>query len=66
MAGMKELSELPEFSALKAAHAALLPLTPEGRRKVIEALHTLLKVSAGRPPATGGKGPGPRKARSRR
>ena len=38
----------PEFKALDAAYRAMKPLDPEGRRKVVEALHTLLKISPGR------------------
>jgi hypothetical protein len=45
---MKTLSDLPEFRALEAVVRALAPLEPEGRRKVIEAVHALLPVSAGK------------------
>lgn len=44
MAGLKAL---PEFKALEAVAAALAPLNPEGRRKVIEAVHALMEISAG-------------------
>ena len=37
-----------EFKALQSVHAALTPLTPESRRKVIEAVHTLIEVSVGK------------------
>jgi hypothetical protein len=45
---MERLAKLPEFQALSQAYAALQPLDPEGRRKVVEALHALLEISAGR------------------
>lgn len=44
---VRRLSRDPAFAALRAVYAALLPLDPEGRRKVIEAVHALLKVSPG-------------------
>lgn len=44
---LERLAKMPEFKALAGAYAALQPLTPEGRRKVIEALHALLEVSPG-------------------
>ena len=44
---MADLRSMPEFKALQTAYAALLPLKPEGRRKVIEAIHSLLEISAG-------------------
>jgi hypothetical protein len=37
-----------EFRALEATLKALLPLDPEGRRKVVEAVHALLKISPGK------------------
>ena len=37
----------PQLKALQSVHAALSPLDPEGRRKVIEAIHALLEISAG-------------------
>jgi hypothetical protein len=37
-----------EFLALEKALRALAPLDPEGRRKVIEAVHALLKISPGK------------------
>ncbi len=46
-----ELTRLPEFAALTKVLAALRPLSPEGRRKVVEAVHALLEVSPGRAPA---------------
>ncbi|MBI3551444.1 MAG: hypothetical protein HY077_02900 [Elusimicrobia bacterium] len=46
---MADLKKLPEFKALEAVYAALLPLKPEGRRKVIEAIHTLIEISPGEP-----------------
>lgn len=60
---MRDVTRLPEFKALKAAYAALEPLSPESRRKVIEALHALMKISPGRKPQHGMNGPGvkPRK-----
>lgn len=45
---LSKLKKDPAFRALQSAYAALLPLSPEGRRKVIEALHGLLTVSAGK------------------
>jgi hypothetical protein len=42
-----KLRKLPEFKALQGVYAALLPLKPEGRRKVVEAIHALLEISAG-------------------
>jgi hypothetical protein len=42
------LRKRPEFKALEAVYAALTPLDPEGRRKVIEAIHALLTISAGK------------------
>jgi hypothetical protein len=45
---IQSLKKLPEFTALEGVYAALRPLTPEGRRKVIEAIHALLPISAGR------------------
>lgn len=44
---MRRLRRDPAFGALRAVYAALLPLDPEGRRKVIEAIHALLKISPG-------------------
>ena len=44
---MAKLNELPEFKALQTVLRALKPLTPEGRRKVIEATHALITISAG-------------------
>lgn len=44
----ERLAKLPEFQALSGAYAALEPLDPEGRRKVVEALHALLEISPGR------------------
>ncbi len=46
---VERLRKMPEFTALQQVCAALLPLDPEGRRKVIEAVHALMKVSAGKP-----------------
>lgn len=55
--------KLPEFKALEAVCAALAPLDPEGRRKVIEAVHALMRISAG---SQGGDAPrGKPKARKR-
>lgn len=45
---MRDVTRLPEFKALRAAYAALKPLNPEARRKVIEALHALMTISPGR------------------
>lgn len=36
-----------EFKALQSVHAALKPLNPESRRKVVEAVHTLIEISVG-------------------
>ncbi|MEK7858058.1 MAG: hypothetical protein AAB320_02870 [Elusimicrobiota bacterium] len=44
-----KLRKEPTFQALEKVYAALRPLDPEQRRRVIEALHALLKVSEGRP-----------------
>ena len=44
----ERLRALPEFKALQAVHTALIPLSPEGRRKVVEAVHALLEISAGK------------------
>jgi len=44
---IQALKKLPEFKALEGVYAALLPLSPEGRRKVIEAIHALIPISAG-------------------
>ena len=60
---MADLRELPEFKALTAVHAALRTLKPEGRRRVLEAIHSLLEIGQGRPDTTGRKGPGPGKFR---
>lgn len=46
-AALEKLRRMPEFRALQQVCAALLPLEPEGRRKVIEAVHALMKISAG-------------------
>lgn len=53
----------PELKALTAVYAALEPLKPEPRRKVIEAVHTLLEISAGE---THPKSGPPRAAKSRK
>lgn len=37
-----------EFKSLQLVHAALTPLNPESRRRVIEAVHTLIKVASGK------------------
>ena len=58
---MKDLRKLPEFKALESVYAALLPLNPESRRKVLEAIHALMAISAGASSSSGRKGPGPRK-----
>ncbi len=42
-----KLRAMPELKALEAVYSALTPLKPEGRRKVIEAIHALLEISAG-------------------
>ncbi len=44
---MANLRILPEFKAVEAVLAALTPLKPEGRRKVIEAVHALIEISVG-------------------
>lgn len=44
----RRLRQSPEFKALEQVYAALLPLEPEARRKVIEAIHALLRISEGR------------------
>jgi hypothetical protein len=46
-AAQSSLRKLPEFKALEAVYRALTPLDPEGRRKVIEAIHALLEISPG-------------------
>jgi hypothetical protein len=38
----------PAFKALEKVLAALAPLDPEGRRRVIEAVHALLPISPGK------------------
>jgi hypothetical protein len=38
----------PAFRALEKVLIALKPLTPEDRRKVIEAVHALLPISEGK------------------
>ena len=58
---MTDLDKLPEFKALERVHGALKPLKPEGRRRVIEAIHTLLEIGEGTPSSQGRKGPGPGK-----
>jgi len=45
---LAKLSKDPAFKALRSVYGALLPLSPEGRRKVIEAVHALLPISKGR------------------
>ncbi len=42
---MKKTAEL--FRALEATLAALAPLDPESRRRVIEAAHALVPIGAG-------------------
>jgi hypothetical protein len=63
---MADLKKAPEFKALQAVLVAMAPLSPEGRRRVVEAVHALLEVSAGKKPSHGMRGPGPRKAKARR
>lgn len=53
-----KLKKLPEFKALGTVYKAMKPLDPERRRKVVEALHALLEISAGKKPAHGLQGPG--------
>lgn len=62
-ADLARLKRMPEFAALQQVCAALLPLDPEGRRKVVEAAHSLMKISAGTPAArqTGGDKKRPRR-----
>ncbi len=48
---MKDFTKLPEFKALAAVLTAMAPLKPEGRRKVVEALHALLEISPGNNPS---------------
>ena len=55
-AAKSSLRKLPEFKALEAVYCALTPLDPEGRRKVIEAIHALLKISPGKSGAHQGPG----------
>lgn len=43
----RALPSVSELSALAKVHAALRPLDPERRRRVIEAVHALLEISAG-------------------
>lgn len=45
---LARLSKDPAFKALRTVYAALLPLNPEGRRKVMEAIHSLLPISEGK------------------
>jgi len=45
---LAKIKRLPTFKALESVVAALSPLAPEDRRKVIEATHSLLNISAGR------------------
>jgi hypothetical protein len=59
------LKKLPEFKALESVYAALSPLDPEGRRKVIEAIHALLTISAGKPGAHQGQPRASKKSRRR-
>jgi len=55
------------FAALEAVLAALAPLDPEERRKVIEAVHALVDVSPGRQDGgDGGPGPDERAPRGRK
>jgi|GEM_PF-3146092 len=42
------MSEAKTLKSLSAVVAALSPLDPESRRRVIEAVHALLEVSRGR------------------
>ena len=63
---MTKLNQLPEFKALQTVLKALAPLKPEGRRRVIEAVHSLLEVSAGKKPAHGFQGPGERKSKPKK
>lgn len=44
---LAKLKKDPAFRALQAVYAAMLPLNPEGRRKVVEAIHALLPISEG-------------------
>jgi hypothetical protein len=44
---MAHAKVLPEFKALETVLYALAPLKPEGRRKVIEAVHSLIEISTG-------------------
>jgi hypothetical protein len=45
---LDRLKKDPAFKALEAVYRALLPLDGEKRRRVIEAVHTLLKISEGK------------------
>ena len=59
---MTELDRTPEFKALQTVLGALQKITPEGRRRIIEAVHALLQVSAGEKSGRGMDGPARKKA----
>ena len=44
---MKNIEQTPEFRALESVYNAMKPLKPESRRRIIEAVHTLLEISQG-------------------
>jgi hypothetical protein len=56
------MTEAKTLKSLAAVVAALAPLDPESRRRVIEAVHALIPVSRGRT----GKDAEPRKGKGRR
>ena len=63
---MTNFNKLPEFKALQTVLKAMAPLKPEGRRRIIEAVHALLEVSPGKKPAHGFQGPGEKKPKSKK
>lgn len=63
---MDALKSLPAFAALERVIAALAPLNPEERRKVVEAVHALLPISPGSRQEQGQPGPAPSRKKHRR
>lgn len=45
---LARLKKDPAFKALEAVYRALRPLDAEKRRRVVEAVHTLLEISPGK------------------
>ena len=63
MNGEKPMSAKKLTSAFEKTVVALLPLAPEERRRVIEAVHALLEIGPGERQNSDAKAPGRKRGR---